>query len=737
MFEAGLALHEQGDLVGAEAAYRAVLAQASGNADALHMLGVLMDQQGHGEAAVALIRRAIASGTERAFYFSNLGNALYRLGRLEEAVAAHRRAVALRPDSVAMLGNLAAALLGTGDGSEAVELCRRAVRLAPGSAEAWLRLGNALSAVSDTGADAALLACLRLEPARAEALYNLGCLALQRCDAKAAEGWFRMAVAAQPGMAAAHMNLGVALHRLGLLANAAACNRAALGCDPGLVEAWRNLGCVALGRNRAREAAEAFGSALALRHDDGIARFGLCAAQLPILYRDEAEVAASRAGYTACLDGLADDVALSDGLAGLAQGAGSSPPFFLAYQGGDDRALQAKYGALCCRLVEGLYGPAPLRGMRGDGRIRVAVVSGFFCRHTVWSLLLHGWLTYLDRERFIVTAYHVGTIVDEVTAHAAALADCFVQGARTLSEWRRAVLQGAPDVVLYPEVGMDPVSAHLAAQRLAPVQATSWGHPVTSGMPSMDLFLSSALMEPDGAQAHYTERLVQLPNLGTCYEPPGYGLEPASRVALGLRSGSIVYWSGQALYKYHPRYDDVFARIAAEVGECQFAFIEFARAPEVTALFRERLDQAFARRGLQADQHCVFLPQLSQDGFVAAVGACDVVLDTPGWSGGKSTLDGLAHVLPIVTLAGTFMRARHGAAILRRMGAGSLVTDSLDDYVALAVRLGRDPVARSAAAAIIGAGRERLWQDRSCVAAMGEALERAVRHGPATPVIAC
>ena len=83
-----------------------------------------------------------------------------------------------------------------------------------------------------------------------------------------------------------------------------------------------------------------------------------------------------------------------------------------------------------------------------------------------------------------------------------ALCERFVRGPLSLDAWRQAILADAPHVIIYPEVGMDRVSAQLAAQRLAPVQCNAWGHPDTSGLPTLDYYLSSDLMEPpDGAAA--------------------------------------------------------------------------------------------------------------------------------------------------------------------------------------------------------------------------------------------
>src|SRR6202011_737425 len=105
------------------------------------------------------------------------------------------------------------------------------------------------------------------------------------------------------------------------------------------------------------------------------------------------------------------------------------------------------------------------------------------------------------------------------------------------------------------------------------------------------------------------------------------------RAQLGLRKGAVVYWCAQSLPKYLPQFDEVFARIALEVPDCQFAFIEFGGGRSVTEMFKFRLVRAFAAGGLYAADHCVFLPRLAPDRFTAAIGRCDVVLDSIGWSG--------------------------------------------------------------------------------------------------------
>jgi len=127
------------------------------------------------------------------------------------------------------------------------------------------------------------------------------------------------------------------------------------------------------------------------------------------------------------------------------------------------------------------------------------------------------------------------------------------------------------------------------------------GHPVTSGFPTIDYFISSDLMEPAGAAEHYSEQLIRLPKLSIYYEPADAPPVGINRAQLGLRDSAVVYWCCQSLPKYLPQFDEVFARIAAEVPDCQFTFIEFAGGRSVTETFRARLDRAFKAVGLIAE----------------------------------------------------------------------------------------------------------------------------------------
>ncbi|MBV8653884.1 MAG: hypothetical protein JO255_20665 [Alphaproteobacteria bacterium] len=357
--------------------------------------------------------------------------------------------------------------------------------------------------------------------------------------------------------------------------------------------------------------------------------------------------------------------------------------------------------------------------------IRVGILSGFFHGHSNWKIPIRGWAQHLSRERFQLFGYYTQTRLDTNTEEARKSFTKFVQGPMGLEAWCGAIRADRLHILLIPETGMDPTTMKLAALRLAPVQATSWGHPNSSGLPTIDYFLSSDLMEPSDAQQHYTERLVRLPNLGIWYAAPEPPKTTVTRQELGFSDTHVLYWSCQSLFKYLPRYDGIFAEIAAAVPDSRFIFIAHASAA-VNAIFRDRLDRAFAAKGLKAAQHCIFYERVDPDRFAALSALSDVFLDSPGWSGCNSVLEGIATDLPVVTHRGELMRARHSAAILGMMGLDETITDTVEAFIAMAIRMGRDADYRRFLRQRIGETKARIYDDRAAVLGLEDFIQRAV-----------
>jgi protein O-GlcNAc transferase len=754
-------LHQRGQLADAERCYRQVLNARRDHPEARHFLGILRFQQGRGAEALELIASALKTKPDYPEALYNRGNVLSQLGRFEEAVASYDQALALSPDNVEAHQNRGNALLRLGRRAEALASYDRVLALYPGQADAHNNRGAVLKELGRLEeALASYEHAVARRPDYVEAITNCGhaLLELGRCqdalarydaalvlrpnDVEALGGRgkvlfalnyvddavtsFERALELKSDHADTLCGYGQVLEELSRSEEALAAYDRALAAEPDHVEALYLRGNCLRNLNRLPEARASYQRMLALVPEHADARFAACMAELAVSYQDEAEIEASRAAYTQQLEALCD-AAESGRMPNLAKGVGSNQPFYLAYQGLNDRALQRRYGELVCRLMAERY-PAPaLPEPPRDGEpVRVGIVSGYFRRHSNWKIPIKGWMTGLDRRRFRLFGYHTGAERDAATDEAAALCERFVRGPLPVDGWRTAIAADRPHVLIYPEVGMHPMAPRLAAQRLAPVQCNSWGHPDTSGFPTLDYYLSSELMEPPDGDAHYTERLVRLPNLSINYEPLDVAPAKISRAELGLRDDAVVYWCGQSLYKYLPQYDDVFARIARAVPDSQFAFIRFRRGDDVTGLFLQRLAKTFAAQGLDMNRHVVVLPRLDQGKFLGAVGQADIFLDSLGWSGCNSLLESLAHDLPVVTMPGLLMRGRHGSAILTMMHVSETIAPTVDDYVAIAARLGRDPAWRAAVKARMAANKHRVYGDRACIAALEDFLSRAV-----------
>jgi predicted O-linked N-acetylglucosamine transferase (SPINDLY family) len=361
--------------------------------------------------------------------------------------------------------------------------------------------------------------------------------------------------------------------------------------------------------------------------------------------------------------------------------------------------------------------------------LRVGVVSGFFESHPVWKIIMKGWIENADRKRIHLYGYSTGRRKDRETDRARQCFIRFVEDVYSFDELCNRIVNDNLHVILYPEIGMDSTTVRLAALRLAPVQCTSWGHPDTSGLPTIDYYLSGDLMEPPAGKDHYTERLIRLPNLSVYYTPDEVPGIEVIRDSFGLRPESVLYHCCQTLFKFLPRYDEVFPRIARQVGDCQFLFSSLPEIGTIKEQFRTRIHESFHRFNLNADEYVVFIPYLDQVRYRALNSLSDIFLDPIGWSGCTSALAAIDGNLPIITFPGMLMRGRESAALLTMMGLRETIAASLDEYVALATDLGRDSERRRGLAEKIAAHKHLVYRDRTCITALENFLENVVREG--------
>ena len=553
--ETAIRLHRQGRADQAEQAYREILAVDPNHAGALHLLAVIRHQEGRHEEALALMGRAIAINSGKAVYHNNYGAVLMSLQRFAEARRSFATALKLSPQYADALANLGLALaawqegekntpsppaplpegegskqpspparLPEGEGSEACYRC--ALAIDPRHRDARKRLANLLHELgkSDEAVGVLQTACAAFPTAAA--WVELGDLCMRIGHAEDAKEAYRKAVELEPNHAAAHFKLGQALDELRDMAAAERCfDRAAqLRSDKpwwrlarrfarrSCLEAMWRLSNTARGW---REALSEFKSDLPSPPAPLPVVEGRIAPSPPALL-PEVE-GSTKADGTGTLPATFSDILE----------AGAFPTFGLSYLGRKTRRLKEQFAA----VYEPYFRDQP-RG-KGDSPIfadtKIGTVPrrriGFLVtrRHEgIFARCMSGLLRYLNRDRFEIVVLAPRASVEPLKRHLwndrlryVPFADSFLAAALKVRE-------AACDLLYYWEVGSDALNYFLPFARLAPVQCTSHGSLTTTGVPAIDYFFSSSLIESEDAVEHYSERLWQSRTLLMCQErlPP-------------------------------------------------------------------------------------------------------------------------------------------------------------------------------------------------------------------------
>jgi protein O-GlcNAc transferase len=215
---AAIALHQRGDIAGAERHYRDVLLREASNADALHLLGVVHMQQKRFSEAARLVEAAIISAGYRADFHNSASVLARETGRAADAVFASERAIKLRPTYAEAHANLGLALMEMARPADAVASFRRAIKLKPEIAAFYNNLGNAYRTLKQFNlAEGAYRAAISRQPRHVHALFGLGVVLNDQGRPIEAAAELRKAVALKGDFGEAHRQLGVIAFRLGRL----------------------------------------------------------------------------------------------------------------------------------------------------------------------------------------------------------------------------------------------------------------------------------------------------------------------------------------------------------------------------------------------------------------------------------------------------------------------------------------------------------------------------------------
>lgn len=385
--------------------------------------------------------------------------------------------------------------------------------------------------------------------------------------------------------------------------------------------------------------------------------------------------------------------------------------FTAAYQGMDDRKIQEDLASAYRAACPELNFSAPHIGQkRKPGRFRIGFISENLCSHTIGKLN-RAMIIGLNKNQFEVFVFCPGKDKrweDEIIVEISEAVEHIYFPAPTLACTRAIIAEAALDILYFTDIGMEPLSYFLGFARLAPVQCVTWGHPVTTGIPTIDYFISSELTEPEKAENFYSEKLVRLEGFTTDFVLPNIPHLRKTRAEFGLQDRTNLYICPQSLFKFHPDFDEILGEILRQDINGEIILLEGQHPKwvhKLRARFMGQISDVAAR--------IKFIPRLSGADYLQLIGLADVILDTPFFCGGNTSYEAFALGKIVVTLPGAFMRGRLTLGLYRQMGIDVPLAETAEDYIKIALKFGLNKEAREEIESYIQGAYKTLFNTRS------------------------
>lgn len=659
------------------------------------------------EPALAELERALDLAPGNHEFANSLGNACRAAGNRERAADCYRRALRFAPRHVPSLFNLAVIEREAGRLDKAEEYFRRVLELSPEDHEALLHLGTLLQLRSSAEEAAQVLRrALRQAPGNAFAHHQLGlaCKGLGRLDE--AMECFGQALQLDPDLAEAHNDLANLLQEEGRLDEAVVHYRTAVRLAPEAAIAANNLGSALVRQGKLDEAQACFRNCIELAPEMAIAHFNLATIHSLRGERDEAlasyrtaerlrpEDAAIREGLLFELQNACDwsrFEELCERQRGSVQQQSETPisPFSLLSIP-STRAEQLR----CARAFSARHARAVARDRQAQGfrfrrdqksRLTIGYLSADFHEH-VTAYVMAELFELHDRSRFEVVAFSYGP--DDGSPMRARLARAFehFEDIAPLSHSAAAASIHARgvDILVDLKGHTQHARTEITALRPAPLQVSYIGYPATMGAEFIDYLVADRFVIPEAHAADYAENLVRMPGSFFVVDRRRAVAATPSRRELGLPEDAFVFCCFNQTYKILPQVFAVWMRLLAALPGSVLWLLE--GSPRSTQNLRRE-----ARACGVAPERLIFAPKLPLDRHLGRVRAGDLFLDTAPYNAHTTASDALWVGVPVLTCAGETFAARVAGSLLSAAGMPELITHSMADYEALALRLARSP----------------------------------------------
>ena len=715
-FADALARHQLGDLASAEKGYCEILRADPHHFDAAYLLGLVLLQSGRFKQAEAQFRRAIEINPNVAAAFHDRGNALLELDRPAEALAQYDRTVALDPNFADAFNNRGSALLRLTRLKEAVSSFDRAIALNADHAIAHYNRGNALRRLKRYNeALTSYQRAIALRPHYVEAHNNRANTLLDLHQPDAALAVYDKVITLHPLFVEAHCNRASALIELRRLPEALAATDRALALHSNFALAWLARGDALRNLRRHDDSLAAYERAVALKPDLADAWAGRAYTLHSLKRHDEAAQGWAKLlqlspdydfakGQLAHQKKMACDWSQLNELSrsireDVHAGKMSAEPF--GYQALSDSAPELRR---CAELfVQREFPATPMPLCRGDrydhDRIRVGYVSGEF-RQQATSILMVELFELHDKHRFELFAFDNGDddgsdIRRRITAAFDHMVDIAGMGDAAAAA---TVRQNEIDLLVNLNGFFGQARTGVFSRRPAPIQINYLGFPGTIGADYIDYIIADPIVIPAQHEEFYIEKIVWLPECYQVNDSKRPIAEKPTRAGVMLPDDGFIFCCFNNSYKIAPEVFDIWMRLLDRVDGSILWLIED------NAAAAHNLRREASRRGIEADR-LVFAPRVCPAEHLARHRLADLFVDTLPYNAHTTASDALWAGVPLLTCLGSTFPGRVAASLLQAVGLTELITHSLGDYEAMALRLAQEP-------GLLSSLKERLAQNR-------------------------
>lgn len=605
------------------------------------------------------------------------------------------------PDALNLSGLIAHQ---TGNNIKAADLINEAILNSPENPDFHYNLGIVLSALGKwKEAIHAYRKSLIKKPDYFEALNNLGNILIKHGHIEDATEIYKKALKLKPDCADVWNNMGNVLKEQSQIEDAIEHYKKAIQIKQDYAEAWNNLGSAMFEQNRFKDAIDHYRHALKLKPDYAEAWDNLGGA-LEVIGEFKQAIKSCRQALKYKPDYIK---AFSNLLYLLSYNVLCSPANILEEHKNWERIHGEKHKT---------HTFSHTKSAISGKRLRIGYVSPDFRKHAL-SSFFEPILKNHDRKHVKVYCYSNVSKPDLVTERLKTLAD----------EWRSIIEISDEDVAqkIYDDkidILID-LAGHTAKNRLiiftykpAPVQATYLGYCNTSGLKSMDYWITDTILHPEHTDELAVEKIFRLDRCWICYQTPA---ENPIIIPQTDTNSTITFGSFNNLSKISKDVVECWSRILTIVPDSRLVLKTRQLADP---FIQERILTRFAQYGINSNR-LTLLPHTTS--YLSEYNKIDIALDTFPRTGGLTTVDALWMGVPLITLSGQRYIERQGASILNAAGLHDLITSTPEEYIARAVTLAEDYKQRVELKASL---RNRMMISQLCDGRdLAQALEKTYR----------